>query len=145
MILFSMPYAYMEYRNSGVIHHLTWIGKSYYNSPHSVLMGISMLLLFVNFVKLPKIHALVVAKLAPLMFGVYIIHEGTSLRRQLYIVPERYLSVNTSLQQLIIVILAGFFTFVVSVGLEYLRSMCFAPIENILVKRIRSIDMRLGF
>ena len=71
----------------------------------SLVMALSMLLLFVKFIRIPLWLSRLFVQISPLMFGVYIIQEGTGIGRYLFILPERVLAETTSLHPLLVVLL----------------------------------------
>ena len=86
--LFSLPFAVPEYLRTGTCTHVGWVGYTTYNSPHSIVIAVALLLLFVKFVHIPAWLSRVTSAIAPLMFGVYVIHEGTFVGRKLFVIVQ---------------------------------------------------------
>lgn len=141
---FSLPYSVVAYVRRGVISQGDWIGQTGYNSPHSVLMAIALLLFFVKKVKVPDLLAKCIVKIAPLMFGVYIIHEGTGIGRKLFTIPQAWMAGHASLSPLIIVFISAIITFWVAICMESIRRIMVAPLRRKLIPMLKQVDARLG-
>ncbi len=55
------------------------------------------------------------------MFGVYLLHDTTSIGRKLYQIPEAWLAANTDLHPMIVVFLCACLTFCICLGVDFLR------------------------
>ena len=144
-LCFSVPVAIQSYLKKGFIEHLDWVGYTTYNSPHSIIMAIVVLLFFVKFVHLPRFISAIVEKIAPLMFGVYILQEGTFIGRDFFIIPETWLAGHTRLNMMFIVFVSAGFTFVVCAMLDALRRAMVAPLKSVIMPRLKRLDQKLGF
>lgn len=121
VILFSVLPAMIKIASSGGgVSQLTWVGYTRYNSPHCVLMAIAMFLLFHNFLKIPKIVGAMAQKMAPLMFGVYIIHEATGIGRMIYKLPQQW-AANSNVHPILIIFASALLTYFMCIALELLR------------------------
>ena len=144
VICFSFPFAARAYMRKGFINHLDWIGYTSYDSPHSLIMAIGALLFFHKFVHVPEAVGRIVSKISPLMFGIYIIHEGTGIGRQLYTIPERWLANHTNLSPLIIVFVCAIATYVICMLLDEIRRIVVLPFKRIAIARLKKLDESLG-
>lgn len=65
------------------------LGKSRtdYIAPYTVAMAIALLVAFDKFVRFPQWLARICANVAPLMFGVYLLHEATSFGKMFHRLP----------------------------------------------------------
>ena len=109
-------------------------------------MAIAMLLFFKKYVHVPTTLERIVTRISPLMFGVYVIHEGTGeIGRLLYTLPEAWLAAHTQLHPMGIVFICAALTFAACVALDYVRHLVVAPLKRMAVPYINKIDERWGF
>jgi len=124
------------------ISDLWWFGC--YNAPHVMLMAIAMLLLFAKFVKVPQWLSRIVIRIAPLMFGVYIIHDTTTFGRQIYRLPQEWMAANLGWHPLAIIFTTAIGCFVVCIVIECVRRWATAPFVRWVMPKVRLVDEKLG-
>ena len=94
-----------------------------FDAPHTVMMAFAVLLLFVNYVRLPQWCGNLATRLSPYLFGVYLCHATTSFGGRFYEV-EHWLVNTLHLHGFFAVILTAVFIFVVCIGVELARKSC---------------------
>ena len=119
-----------------------WIGLTIYSSPHSMVMGIAVVLFFVKYVRIRPAVSKIVERIAPLMFGVYIIHEGTGIGRCLYRIPQSWLIAHTDMNPVAIVFATAIMALAACLVCESLRRLLVAPLRKCLVPRLKELDAR---
>lgn len=143
--LFSLPGVIRHaICNGGAVPQIAWVGHTTYHSPHCMVMAVAVLLLFAKFVRINGWLAHVVGTVAPLMFGVYVIHSGMDIGWNLLFLPEAWMVEHSALKPVAIVFADAVLVFVLCSILEYIRRMVVAPFAKLVIPRIRKIDDMLG-
>lgn len=145
VLIFTVPFTTFRYLRQGFLNHLDWVGCTHYNSPHSVVMAIGALIFFHKYIHVKQVVGRIVCKMAPLMFGVYIIHEGTGIGRQLYTIPERWLALHSNLNPLLIVLFCAIATYGICIILDGTRHLLVRPIYRIVVARLKKLDALIKY
>ena len=144
VLAFSVIPAWIKH-NETPLTQCDWYQYTTYNSPHCIVMSIVMLLYFIKYVRLPKMVSRVAISVAPLMFGVYILHNAIPLGHELYRVPQSLLVRHTNLPSFVIVSATAVFTFLSCLVFEWARYVLLRPLTTRFNRIIAEIDAKLGF
>lgn len=94
-----------------------------YDAPHVIAMALTVLYLFVHYVKIPNKLSKIVTVCSPAMFGIYLLHEVTSFGRKLYTIPEQWLSSYTNIHPCFIVLISAVLVFFGCLVIEIVRRL----------------------
>lgn len=106
-----------------------------FDAPHTVLAAVSLLLLFVHYVRLPKWCGDFAIRLSPYLFGVYLCHATTTFGGRFYDF-EGWLVNTVRTHGFIAVVLTAIFIFVIGVGVEFTRKCCVNRIYRLVRWRV---------
>lgn len=121
----------------GVSHMAAaWDWLTVYNAPHVWIMAISMLLIFVWYVKLPAWIARVCAFCAPSMFSVYLIHEANPWGHDMIMRIEQWLSSVPHMHPSGVVLLAAVLVFLSCVAIDLVRRFCLSGVRYLCPKLV---------
>lgn len=103
-------------------HRISGIGSYFaaFDAPHTVLMAVSLLLLFVYYVRLPKWCGDLAIRLSPYLFGVYLCHATTTFGGRFYDF-EGWLVNSLHLHGFFAVLLTAGFVFTICMAVEMVR------------------------
>jgi len=142
-LVFSVSWATYQICAKGSTIQWSWVGYTTYNSPHVILMAIAVMLAFIKWVRIPHWLCKIVAFISPAMFGVYLLHGATGFGNYLYLIPERWLAESTTLSPVVIVFVAGTFTFFTCIVVDSVRRVVVAPFCKLIFPILRSWDTKL--
>lgn len=113
-----------------------------YLSPQVILFAIALVVLFVEgSIMLPAWMNRVALFVSPSAFGIYLLHECTPFGRNLYLVPERYLSDVFHLPIWLNILLSGIIVFLIALLCDLVRRMImFYPMRLSLNQFLERLD-----
>lgn len=82
--------------------------------------------------------------MTPLMFGVYMMHEGTEVGRMLYIIPQHYMLSSTSLSPLLIIPISAVICFMLCIVIDCVRRFLIRYFSSYLICMANRADEVIG-
>ena len=96
-----------------------------YHAPHVWILAVVVLVYFARFVQVWKGCEKLILFLSPSMFGIYLLHNGTSFGDLIFVLPERYLAENYGWHPLAIIFVCAVLTFGICLAMDLLRRLLF--------------------
>ena len=106
-VALQISWMWLQNRSGKEFYFSNMMGSQHYHAPHIIVMAISVLLVFVWYVKVPKAVGVFAKVCAPSMFAVYLLHGPCSFGHDLYQMVQRWIATSCDIHPMLVILMSA--------------------------------------